>query len=177
MRPASYFFIILVALIFQSCKEEGCTDPKALNFDATADEEDGSCVYCTDPSVITSVVLTDSLIDGRFGSPLFQEQVFELSVEKSESTGIIRQCPESELFCTTEISIRNITEFEMINFDMDIFISGPQVFQNFFVEDINLGSGQDTIVLIEEVNLNFSNCPRYQNSIVENTIFSGNYVE
>ncbi|MGB6036225.1 MAG: hypothetical protein WBG42_08150 [Cryomorphaceae bacterium] len=177
MRLASYFVIIFIALICQSCEEEGCTDPQALNFDATADEDDGSCVYCEEPTISTSIVFTDSLIENRFGSSLFQEKIFELSIEQTESTGIIRQCPASELLCTTEISVRNITEFEMVNFDIDFFISGPQVFQSFFVQDINLESGEDTIVFVEQVDLNFSNCPRYANSSVDNTIFSGIYVE
>ena len=38
--------IILSILSFYSCsKKEGCTDPNAINFDAEADREDGSCLY------------------------------------------------------------------------------------------------------------------------------------
>ena len=47
--------VMLVFLVsFAACqKEEGCTDPKATNYDASAEKDDGSCNYlekgCTDP--------------------------------------------------------------------------------------------------------------------------------
>lgn len=41
------FFVLVVCLVsFSSCKKkEGCTDSSALNFDNTADKDDGSCTY------------------------------------------------------------------------------------------------------------------------------------
>lgn len=32
-----------------ACKKEGCTDQAAQNYDANAENDDGSCVYATDP--------------------------------------------------------------------------------------------------------------------------------
>jgi hypothetical protein len=39
-----YLFTCLCLTLF-SCKEPGCTDPNALNFDSDANEEDNSCLY------------------------------------------------------------------------------------------------------------------------------------
>lgn len=42
--------ILLIALLagslaFQGCKQEGCTDARAVNYDADARNDDGSCIY------------------------------------------------------------------------------------------------------------------------------------
>ncbi len=42
------FIGILLLLTFASCKQEGCTDPDAVNFDADADTENNTCVYPAD---------------------------------------------------------------------------------------------------------------------------------
>ena len=45
MKKILYLFLT-VSLIFSSCKkEEGCTDTLATNYNADAEEEDGSCTY------------------------------------------------------------------------------------------------------------------------------------
>lgn len=47
--------MLTIALAVISCKEEGCTDDLATNYNKNATFEDGSCVYiygCTDPTAV-----------------------------------------------------------------------------------------------------------------------------
>ena len=43
-----------IGFLFNSCKTEGCTDPKAKNFSYEANKDDGSCNFsgCTDPNAL-----------------------------------------------------------------------------------------------------------------------------
>ena len=45
MKKILYFFLV-VSFIFTGCKkEEGCTDASATNYNADAEDDDGSCTY------------------------------------------------------------------------------------------------------------------------------------
>ena len=55
-------FLVAGALTFTSCKKKGCTDPTALNYDANAEKDDGSCEEDLGPiySIPTTFAFTDA---------------------------------------------------------------------------------------------------------------------
>ena len=71
MKKLIYTFLA-ISIIFSACKkEEGCTDPIAINYDSSAEENDGSCIYaigCTDTVAINYD--PNSIVDD--GSCLYQ---------------------------------------------------------------------------------------------------------
>ena len=47
-----FSFVLSLALIFNSCAKQGCTDPNAYNYSSEATKDDGTCTFqgCTDPA-------------------------------------------------------------------------------------------------------------------------------
>ena len=45
MKKLNYLLLALALVTFMSCRKEGCTDENAINFDADAGKDDGSCIY------------------------------------------------------------------------------------------------------------------------------------
>ena len=53
-----FYLILCVAVLWSSCKEPGCTDPLATNYNTEANKDDGSCEY--EYPVKINVALTEN---------------------------------------------------------------------------------------------------------------------
>lgn len=69
--------VLVTTTLFTSCsKKEGCTDPVALNYDAEADDDDGSCLYLpveTDDNTNISLKFTHNFDGDPVSSSTFNQ--------------------------------------------------------------------------------------------------------
>ena len=62
MKKTIYLFLA-VSFIFSSCKkEEGCTEPIAVNYNSDAEDDDGSCLYDIIGSWSATTVVIDTSV-------------------------------------------------------------------------------------------------------------------
>jgi hypothetical protein len=63
--------IIVIFSALVACRKKGCTDSEAVNYDAKAKKEDGSCTYPEEPKLIVKFKFDSTQVRlGNFGQPV-----------------------------------------------------------------------------------------------------------
>ena len=86
MKNFIYLFFT-ITIIFSSCtKEQGCTDQIAINFNSTAEEDDGSCIYSFVGGYwITQSITTEGSITTSAGGTIVSDSSFNFTETNPDS--------------------------------------------------------------------------------------------
>jgi len=68
-------------LLFSGCKERGCTNPAAINYNSVAEEDDGTCIVCQ-TTYESLGIKSRNLVDNNFSSPHFNQSVALFTIEQ-----------------------------------------------------------------------------------------------
>jgi hypothetical protein len=122
----SFFTSLSLLLVLNSCKEKGCTDPKAMNFNITADEDDGSCIICS-PALEEIGSGSIDVFDNNFSSQHYTELVAEFTISQFKNSYNYQECGNSTCYFVIKVQ-SNVTE--PMHFSYNLYSSGVVTFNN-----------------------------------------------
>lgn len=138
----TYIFLLGIMIFTISCKRDGCTDKVAINFDITAEKDDGSCDYCELQSEVIGM------------HPFF---IYDYNSESPYYTQAIAKCDVIQIFenynssicgetgCFLEAEITNLTKHHIEDFSFILYINPTNTFLTFIFTSYDEASGDLTI--------------------------------
>lgn len=167
---ALLFLTFFVLMTGQSCKEKGCTNPNAINYNSVADEDDGTCILCNGTTDTLSVSICN-LFDYNVSSPHYGDNVGVFHITQVRTDYPYAECGTKTCHILVRFESKVNSSMEMtFNLQCSGFISfswGKTIMVT-PLQNLELGS-------VPDVNINNPCSPISQSSLFCNTFGSINY--
>lgn len=159
--------------ILFSCTEKGCRDESALNYQVTANVDDGSCIYCQ-LEEIDRGALTFTLQDNRSGSLHYNEDIARIKASHIKEGHNDGACGENGCYIT--LTVESLVPEKMQGLYLLIQFT-PQVgngfSQVFYPNFLNPGE----TIIVPHIHLDQSiNCPNINNGSVTTYLYGVTYL-
>jgi hypothetical protein len=151
IRLTLLFSLLIAITIFSSgCKEKGCTDKNALNFNSVATEDDGSCILCHE-QLDSLGSISDDLYDYNSNGPHYTDRVAMFFVKQVKKKFTYTECGDNQcyllIYCQSFVPEKMTINWSVqgsgnvsFNRSNNATIQGFQIVEVDSIPSINLGN-------------------------------------